>query len=368
MLKSEKSRIINTMMLSLAVIVLVLAGCASPSRRGPITGETKDPVKVTPERPADIVIVDANQTAAEGNLKKAAFMLDDLIKSHPENIKALRLLAKIYSSLGEEDKSLSIWERVFSLDPSDPDAVYETGQALASRQNWSQLRLHIQELENIGKADKRHFLLIGQADIQLGYKTEAEKYLQKAKGLQQTDILLGKLYYGQGRYSESETAFKRALRKNPDNYSVHLHLGYINYSRKRYSAAVEHYQKATSISSNKAHTYLCLAAVYQKMGDSASAIKYFENGLSLTGTPGIERKKAYNTLCRLLVKTGNIQEVYSIIRRGLKEFPDSGGLYFYWGIILLKDGSPTDAKSKFKKAAQDPVWRKAALQRFHSIP
>ena len=365
MLKAGRSRITNIILMP--SIIVILAGCAGPTPRKPVTGETEDPVKITPQQSAEFIIVDANQTAAAGNLKKAAFMLEDLIQSQPENIKALRLLAKIYNSLGKEDKSLSLWERVFSLDPYDPDAVYETGQALASRQNWSQLRLHIQELEKSGKADNRHFLLIGRADIHLGYKTEAEKYLQKAKGLQQTDILLGKLYYGQGRYSKAETAFKRALRKNPNNYSVHLHLGYINYSRERYSAAVEHYRKATSISSNDSHTYLCLAAVYQKMGDSASAIKYFENGLSLTGTPGIERKKAYNTLCRLLVKTGNIQKIYSIIRRGLKEFPDSGGLYFYWGIILLKDGSPTSAKSKFKKAAQDPIWRKAALQRFHSI-
>ncbi|MDZ7861084.1 MAG: tetratricopeptide repeat protein [Candidatus Krumholzibacteriota bacterium] len=355
---------------SLVIIIITVAffaGCAGPQGRHPAAEKPADTAKTTQKRPPEIVLVDANQTAAAGNLKKAASMLEELIDSHPENIEALRLLAKIYSNLGKEDESFTLWERVYRLNPYDPDAAYETSKTLRYTEDWSQLRSRMRKLEKKGVADRRHYLMLGRADFRLGYKAEAEKYLLKANGLKEADLLLGKLYYGQGRYSEAKKAFEKTLRKDKGNYSAHIYLGYINYSRKRYAKALEHYRKALG-TRNSSHANLCLAAVHRKLGNYTSAIKFFEDGLSINDSRGTnERKKAYNTLCRLLIKTGKTDRAYSVIRRGVREFPDSGGLYFYWGTALFKDGFPARAKDKFKKAARDPSWKDEALKRFHSI-
>ena len=49
------------------------------------------------------------------------------------------------------------------------------------------------------------------------------------------------------------------------------------------------------------------------------------------------------------------------------EFSTAGGLYFYWGEALLKQGRKAEAKEKYKLAAEDPKWKDSALKRFHSI-
>ncbi|HMA76204.1 MAG TPA: tetratricopeptide repeat protein [Candidatus Krumholzibacteriaceae bacterium] len=358
---------INTNLVIMIITVAIFAGCAGPPGRHPAAEKPADTGKTPQRRPPEIVIVDANQTAAEGNLKKAASMLEELTDSHPENIKALKLLAKIYSNLGKEDESFTLWERVYKLNPYDPDAAYETSKKLRYREDWSQLRSRMRDLEKKGAADRRHYLMIGRADLRLGYKAEAEKYLLKANGMKEADLLLGKLYYGRGRYSEAQKAFQKTLRKDKGNYSAHIYSGYIYYSRKRYAKALEHYRKALR-TRNSSQANLCLAAVHQKLGNYSSAIEYFEDGLSKNDPRGTnERKKAYNTLCRLLIKRGKTDRAYSVIRRGIREFPDSGGLYFYWGTALFKDGFHARAKDKFKKAARDPSWKEIALKKFHSI-
>jgi tetratricopeptide (TPR) repeat protein len=105
----------------------------------------------------------------------------------------------------------------------------------------------------------------------------------------------------------------------------------------------------------------------KEMKNYSESIRHFKKGLELPGAPALERKSAYDTLCRILIQENRIAELYPVARRGLKEFPGSGGLNFYWGMALLKEGFSTKAKARFKEAANDPVWRKAALERYHSI-
>ena len=222
-------------------------------------------------------------------------------------------------------------------------------------------------LDSVGAADGRHHLLAGRAALELGYRSEAREQLGRAGDIELARTLLGTLAYEQGDLAEAESAFRDAVRRNPGNFTANLHLGYISYHRGRYRDAIDYYRTAHQIDETNSLACLSLAAACEKAGDRASAVRYYEAGLQLGGTPVSERRKVYLSLARLLYELGRDARVETAAKRGLEEFPDEGGLYFYWGEALLRLDRPADAKEKYRQAARDPRWKDPALKRFHSI-
>ncbi len=362
-------------LLSAIAAAVLIAGCAGappvreklPTGESPAGEETPSGVGRSEEAYAAKVILDARNAAQSGDLRKASTMLEDLLSSQEYNIEALRLLAKVYSSLGERSSASETWIRLSELDPTDPDAAYEAGSALARKKAWKELRTRMLAAGSAGAADQRHYALLGRADVELGYDDEAEKYLRMAGGIEISQALLGELYYGRGKLSLAQDAFLKTLEINPLNFSANLHLGYIQFGRGRLQKAMEYYKTAYRSDPSNPLGCLSLASLYEKMNDDAKAIEYYEKAISLEGIPRAEKIKVYVTLSRLLVGSGRYSETSPIVKKGLVEFPDSGGLYFYWGEALLRLGNGREAKEKFKRAAQDPSWKKPALSRFHSI-
>ncbi|MBN2183938.1 MAG: tetratricopeptide repeat protein [Candidatus Krumholzibacteriota bacterium] len=352
------------------LFMFIISGCAGapPAETAAEDDlEAKMAEEETVSLSSEAIIFDATLAAQNSDYKKALELLTGLIENEPENIEALRLLAKVHSADGNKDSAAKTWRKVAELDPSDPDAAYEIGIELARSKKWDELRTRMMMTESLGTADNRHYLLIGQAGMERGYRDEAEKYLLKAGELELATALLGKLYYGRGKTAESEKAFKKTLRLNPENYIANLHMGYISYNRGNRQTALEYYGKAHSSDPGDPLACISLASLHEQLSHQGKAIEYYTTALKLKKIPRSEKKKAYVSLSRLLVKTGQLNRVYPLVQEGIAEFPSSGGLYFYWGEALLKHGRSAEAKEKYKKAALDPAWKKPALERFHSI-
>lgn len=350
--------------------IMLMAGCAvapPPGEERAADDEEAAEAAVEPSLSSEGIILDATIAAQNSDFEAAASMLEGLVEREPRNIEALRLLARVYSAKGERTRSVSTWEKVAVLAPEDPEAAYEEGTVMARKEDWERLRTRMLSVESYGTADRRHYLLLGQADLELGYRTEAEKYLKLAESLELGGALLGKLYYSQGKTARAERAFDRILERNPDNYIANLHLGYIWYERGKDQKALEFYRRAHRSDPDDPLALLSLAALHEKMKHAGRAIELYSSALSLRDTPKAERKKVYISLSRLFLTEGRTGELYRLVEGGLGEFPDAGGLYFYWGEALLREGRESEAKEKFRSASNDPSWRKHALERFHSI-
>ena len=348
--------------LALTAAAVIMAGCGgAPPDQPPAEAE---PEAAAPPQP---VLMDAEVAAKAGNYDAAISIIQEILSGNTDDIEALRLLARVQAAGGDRSGSAGTWERVAYLDPYDPDAAYEVGTSMARKENWEEVRTRMVSLDASGKADARHYLLAGQADLELGYRTEAEKYLLKAGDLELAQSLLGKLYYDRGDLDNAEVAFLKALDMNGSNYTANLHMGYIKYNERKFRGATRYYTAAHKAEPSDPMACLSLAAAFEKSGDRASAIEYYRKGLGLEGFAASERKKVYTTTARLLLESGQTDEVEALAQAGIREFPGAGGLYFYWGEALLKQGRKSEAKEKYKKAAADPQWKDPALKRFHSI-
>ncbi|HER44197.1 MAG TPA: tetratricopeptide repeat protein [Candidatus Eisenbacteria bacterium] len=342
--------------------LLLLFGCA------PAPPETEVPARVEADAPsAEEIIVEAEARARNDQLDEAASMLEELVERERTNTTALRLLANVYSALGLREQSTETWARIALIEPYDPDAAYETALADARRGDWTGVRSKIIALETAGKAEGRHFLLIGEADLELGQKGEAKVYLAKAKGETRARYLLGTIYYGEGKYGRAEEEFAAVLRSDPDNPSAHLHMGWLAYRNGEHREALRHYREAVRLNPGDALPALSLAGLLEEMKRHGEAIEQYRDALSLPGIPPEEKRKAYNSFSRLLVEESRLAEAEQVIAEGLEEFPNSGGLYYQWGMLLLERGDRAGAVEKLKAAARDPVWKEPALRRMSSI-
>ncbi len=359
-LRADRTRRIEAIIIFTSIAVL--AGCAATPPPSESVPET------VPDAPdAEIVMLEAEAMAQDEQFEEAATILEELVEREQMNTAAMRLLANVYAALGLKDKSTETWTRISVLNPNDPDAAYETGIAMARSGDWQSLRSKMLFLESSGKMESRHYLLLGEADLELGYRSEAELYLKKAAGETRAHYLLGELYYGRGKLEKAKREFETVLESNPDNYSAHLHLGWLLYNKGEERSALAHYSTAARLNPADPLSALSLAGLLEEMDQRGKAIEHYSDALSLPGIPPEEKKKAYNSLSRLLVEMKRYPRAKEVIGHGLADFPTSGGLYYQWGIILLSEGSKEEAREKLRKAALDPVWRETALQKLHTI-
>lgn len=360
--RAKCSRCGNLLVTLAGAAALLLAGCAG----APPPPAAPQPAPDAPPAPV-AVPMDAELAARDGDYARAIEILTQILAVNPHDIEALRLLARVHAAAGDCAASSAAWERVALLDPHDPDAAYEIGSSLAADGAWEQVRARMLQVEAGGTADDRHYLLAGRAALQLGLRAEAETMLRKAVDIELARSLLGTLYYERGELGAAEEAFRRALALNARNFTANLHLGYLSYRRGDLREAIEYYRAAHAIDGTNPLACLSLAAALEKSGDRSSAVEYYTAGLRLPGTPAAERRKVHLTIVRLLYELGRDEQVARAAERGLTEFPGHGGLYFYWGEALLRGNDPAGAREKYKQAAEDSSWRKAALARFHSI-
>lgn len=355
-------RWVRTMAIVSICAAVLCGGCA----KRPVSVEKPAAEPAVPPSGGE-VIVDAKLLAVNDDLEGAATLLKELVERDRDNIEGLRLLADIYAAMGNRDASANLWERIAILDPADTDAAFQVGTMLARAGKWQALRSRMLAADAAGAADGRHYLLLGEADKELGHRSEAETYLKRAGDLERARYLLGTLYYEQGKLSQAREAFEDVITRNPGNYSAHLHIGWIHYKGAALDKALHHYRSAIRSKPDEPLARLSIAALLDEMKRPREAIGQYRKALALRGIPRSERKKAYNSLSRLLVEGGMLKDAKTVVEEGLAEFPGSGGLYYQWGEALLKSGKPAEAREKFKEAASDPLWRKIALRKLHSI-
>ena len=331
--------------------------------------------------------VDAEFLVSELGVRRVAVVYNDdpygigLGKLMAENLRNLGAEVPVELQVAVEQSSFA--EEVAKIAEADPEAIFYGGYEIEApylRAELVEAGLTVPFLasdgaflaatvdEAAGTADGRHYLLAGQASLELGYRSEAERQLRRAGDIELARTLLGTLAYERGDLEAAEAAYRDAVRLNQFNFTANLHLGYISYHRGRYRDAIDYYRTAHTVDETNPLACLSLAAAFEKANDAVSAVKYYKKGLLLPGTPAAERRKVYLTLARLQYELGRDSEVEITAKRGLAEFPGEGGLYFYWGEGLLRMNHPAAAKEKYKEAARDPLWKDPALKRFHSIP
>ena len=180
----------------------------------------------------------------KGESEQALEKYGDLLNEKPDFIPALIRRGIVLFNQGEYEK-----------------AEGELKQALEIDRELSELKRSLADL----------YFLEGKRDRALTlFHNLAGAYPQS---LVLKDYLAGALLKD-GKYSDSEKAFKEALEIDPEYGRAHGGLGYVYFKLARYSEAEEYLKKAISLSPGEPDNYYNLACLHSKNGNAEEAFKW----------------------------------------------------------------------------------------------
>lgn len=113
---------------------------------------------------------------------------------------------------------------------------------------------------------------------------QVRRYIQQAgsrKGQQDLRGLMeqGQALLNQRRYSDARRAFEQAVSTKPDWAPGHFYLGYALAQSGEHQRAIGEFQSALQLDPNLKEAVMNIASNYQSMGDSVSAITWYERYL-----------------------------------------------------------------------------------------
>jgi tetratricopeptide (TPR) repeat protein len=172
---------------------------------------------------AGALMTEANRAAMQRDYAKAAQIYQEILRQDPNNVFVLAYLANAQYALGQWAECEKTVTRSLALDPDDPASLYSLGI----------LRYREEKL-----------------DEALDALSRSAKYSPTNSA---TQFYLGNVLAAKGLRTASETAFRTALKFEPDYADAHYGLAWVYASEKPPSLELArfHYRRAVSLGHDK---------------------------------------------------------------------------------------------------------------------
>ncbi|MBC8034070.1 MAG: tetratricopeptide repeat protein, partial [Chitinophagaceae bacterium] len=220
------------------------------------------------------------------NIKDSAITLIDFaISVNPYKSTYRFTRGNYYFSLKNYNEAIKSYDDALNLDNKYTDAYYNRGTAYYNLNNYT---ASIENLKSVLKLNPQYFLAqkgLGDAYYALqDYNSSGNYYansLQTINSLKSaTDPAtmaeifnsMGKSYFNVTDYERAMTAFKSAVRKNPNLAEAYFNKGLTYYKTGALSDAIADMSKAVSIENNHFHWNYYLAKAQQDKKDYTSAV------------------------------------------------------------------------------------------------
>ncbi len=236
----------------------------------------------------------------------------------PENLTLRNSLATLYESLGNIDAAIDEFEKLVVVATQIADLMDDPTKAIRwkfkAHQKLATLFVQKNDMEGAHKQIKEALIInygdVAQAEkidddtlnLQLAELLKAEgKYDLALKTIQPilisdknniTALLsAGTIYQQQKQYEKAETAFKAALKINPEHALTHANYGTLLIAQGNFPGALEHFETALELNNNEIvtkQTRLALPKIYISYGNkllqeknTRQALKYFKKAIKI---------------------------------------------------------------------------------------
>lgn len=193
-------------------------------------------------------------------------------------------MAICYYKLGEYEDAISVYDSIINLVPKARDAYYLRGSMKLYLDDVEGAMNDFNEATSIDKDDYGMYLDVYQCMESLGYKEEAQPYIDVVLSVDQSEISpydAGRACYYQGQY-EKGCIFLENARKNQTNPSAELTTFLCDCYKKagNYDFAAVVY--STYLENNKEpEIYNQLGLCYVEQGEYELALSAFQSGIAV---------------------------------------------------------------------------------------
>ena len=165
-------------------------------------------------------LVEASKLLREGKQGKAEALVRDLLKQHPTDVTAIKMLADIGIKMGQRTEARDLLERCLELAPSFHAARHAYAMTLM-RQQEPEAAIDEVEILMSQEPDNPNFLTLKAAILnkigdQAGALEIYEKVLKNYPNQARAQMTYGHTLHAVGRLDESIDAYKTCIRLSPE--------------------------------------------------------------------------------------------------------------------------------------------------------
>jgi len=290
---------------------------------------------------AGAMFADKKEVAGVQNLQKAKAL-------NPAFPAPAFALAAYYAAKGDVERSLAEYRDVLKTDPQNLRAMHSIAGVMEKKGKNAEALGYYKK----GAETKKSGGYIALANYYLRQKQpdKAVNTLDDAIKADAKDVaaleLRGKIYLNEKKYKKSLKAFAELESVSPDRGMAMQIANYL--AMKDTRNAVQGAEKIIKSKPGSAAGYIVLASVYQNVQDDKSAIDALRKGLTIEPANIGARMLLGNTYAR----QKDYSQALAVFEEAAKRSPRDPSPHFSQGSVYLHTGRKQDAVRKYSEALQ----------------
>ena len=301
------------------------------------------------------------------NLNECIEQLEEILITHPSNLKALSVLLDINIKLNKAEKALEIIKKLIQLDSNNKEhheKLIKVYQFLNDDQAYQSALIDFhKQFPSITTAR-----LISNIHIENDREEESDQVIQN---FFESDKTYGDLYKGirhvkAGRLKLAEESYKKVLKKDKNNIDALRLLGLLAFKTKDYEVAERLFLRVLQLDPLFSLAWDNLAKLYRIQNKLLKSIPAFENLIKLDS----KNFEALVSLGTVYIKLSKYHEGIKLYEESLKIKPENPRVYLSLGHALKTIGEREKSEGAYQNAIKyfplsgEAYWSLANLKTY----
>ncbi|MET1414299.1 tetratricopeptide repeat protein [Roseibium sp. HPY-6] len=263
----------------------------------------------------------AERLIEKGRFEDAEFLLDQVLESHPSEMRALVSKAGLHMKAGRLPDAKRCLQGAYDKNPGVPLVLSNMASLALLESRVPDAITHLLEANALQPDFFPAVLLLAQIHQQAGDMRQASKWLAEASRLKpgNTDVLVASAAFelSRERISEATALYDKALAIDPDHVPALSGLAQLRALAGDYEAAGELAKRAHLLAPTDPDTAVILARTYQKAGALADAQKLIERFRNRYA----DYAPVVLQAAEILIARGQVAEALSVCAAWLRKSP-----------------------------------------------
>ncbi len=339
----------------------------------------------------DKALNSAAAALSAGDVKRAARLLEAILKENPRQADALHLMGLAKFGLGDAGRAIEILERAVAIRPNDAEMLNNLGNMHKATGNMQRARDLLERaaiadpggfaplynlgnalvaLERFEEATETYYRALaiepgfpelhrnlGLLLDRLGAPANAIDHLEQAVALDpdhiESHVSLGNVLFGCNRNGEALESYLRALALKPDNFVALCNVGATLAHMERYSEARAYLEEAVKSEPTCVEALNGLGSVLGYLGEFDGAIKSLKSAIALS--PGYF--EAQHNLAITLAEIGSYDQAIPLYRTAIELNPMSYQAHLDLGVSYARCAETEAARRSLEEAQKiEPLF------------
>jgi tetratricopeptide (TPR) repeat protein len=230
-------------------------------------------------------LVEAVKLLREGKLGKAERIVRDLLKKHPTDVSAIRVLSDIGMKLGQMEDASNLLERCLEIAPDFHSARHSYARVLVRRQKPEAALVETEKLLALEPGNANFLALKGSILVRIGHHAEAikiyEKVLRDYPNQARSQMSYGHTLKTVGRLDESIEAYRKCVKLSPEVGEAYWSLANLKTFRFSDDDIENMREQVTSEggdADDQSHLAFALGKALEDRAEYDEAFKYYRRG------------------------------------------------------------------------------------------